>query len=1167
MSAGLTVRSGHEVVAVVPAGQSCVIGRTTGGDPLLADDRVSRRHLLIEPTPEGWTAVDVSTFGTWQNGWRVGRVLIHEESHLRLGAPDGPMLTLVPHPTAGPAGPHSSALAVSVTAVDEPAEQRSQPDDLLEQPQAGPWGRQAEHWDSAGPWNQPAASTPVGTWEPPVSSIPIGRWDPQAYSPPTSSWEPPAAPLPVDPWDARTAVPPSSPWDAAQPAPNPGSSGNPRATSTHAASRDTASWDTEALPPPTGFPAEQVSPDPAPSVPVSSWDPPAISVPAGSWEPPPPAAPPTGPRDQHDRHDQYLPWPSAPDSLDPLGTLVIDRPDLTGRAPHAADPAAGASAVAGRNPTPSTRRPDDRAAAPARRHGDSPAMGDSAHRADRPAGASSAPGAVVPSEVKRHHERPTLLPKKARSGSGPRMPPAEGGAPDTAAGLGRIHTLRPGRTVIGRALSSDVVVGDLLTSREHAALFVDAEGVEIIDLGSANGTFVNGRRIDRARLRTGDFFSIGHHVFHTGAASAEKNAVPTRLVEYLDHGDVTFQVDGLCVDVGETRLLHDVTFRLPGRALLGVIGPSGAGKSTLLGALTGFRPADVGTVRYSGRDLYAEYDELRRRIGYVPQDDILHTALTVRQALEYGAQLRFPAETTKEERARRVDEVLLELGLTNRTGEARAERSSRDPDDAARRRRRPAGAGGPGDEDLDDLDDPADGLDDLDDLDDEVPGGVDLPGLKVSKLSGGQRKRTSVALELLTQPTLLYLDEPTSGLDPGLDKEVMESLRRLADGGRTVVVVTHSVANLDLCDYLLVLARGGHVAYFGPPAHALEFFRRGSWSDAFQLLKNPKSAVRLAHRYRNSKHFIRGSASVPKPRPAPLENIRQQSVLSQALTLSRRYLRVIASDPAYLRLLVAYPIVLGLIPRTLPSNYGLAASTNPEEANTAASSILLILILMACFMGMSNSIRELVKEREIYRRERGIGLSTAAYLGSKVAVLGMITTVQSVVLTMVGLTGMKISGDGVLTGMPLLELTIAVAATAIASAMMGLVVSALVDNADKTLPPLVVVSMAQLVFMGAMMPLAGKAGLEQISWLFPARWGYSASASVIDLITVQRIGDERFAPGIPVDPLWKHTAATYLIDLGVVAVIGLLCAVVAARLLRRLDPQSAQRGSARARGR
>src|SRR6185369_10929831 len=160
--------------------------------------------------------------------------------------------------------------------------------------------------------------------------------------------------------------------------------------------------------------------------------------------------------------------------------------------------------------------------------------------------------------------------------------------------------------------------------------------------------------------------------------------------------------------------------------------------STLLGALTGQRPADAGEVRYDGRDLYASYDELRQRIGLVPQDDILHPQLTVRRALRFAAELRFPADTSAAERHARVEEVLDELGL------------------------------------------------------------IDQATQRISTLSGGQRKRTSVALELLTRPSLLFLDEPTSGLDPGMDKSVMRTLRGLADDGRTVVVVTHNVANLDV---------------------------------------------------------------------------------------------------------------------------------------------------------------------------------------------------------------------------------------------------------------------------------------------------------------------------------------------------------------------------------
>ncbi len=178
---------------------------------------------------------------------------------------------------------------------------------------------------------------------------------------------------------------------------------------------------------------------------------------------------------------------------------------------------------------------------------------------------------------------------------------------------------------------------------------------------------------------------------------------------------------------------------------------------------------------YDNRDLYTHYAELRHRIGLVPQENILHTQLTARRALGYAAELRFPRDTSKAERQRRIDEVLAELALTQHEGH----------------QDRPA-------------------------------------------MSGGQQKRVNVALELLTKPSLLFLDEPTSGLDPGLDKSVMEMMAGLAHDGRTVIVVTHSVANLNLCDRLLVLVPGGKVAYFGPPAEGLRHFGKPGWAEVFQ---------------------------------------------------------------------------------------------------------------------------------------------------------------------------------------------------------------------------------------------------------------------------------------------------------------------------------------------
>jgi len=375
-------------------------------------------------------------------------------------------------------------------------------------------------------------------------------------------------------------------------------------------------------------------------------------------------------------------------------------------------------------------------------------------------------------------------------------------APRTAAST---HATRTGvhdvvgtRTTIGRLPENDVVVDDLLVSRHHAVLNCTPGGSYIRDLGSANGTYLNGQRVTQASVAEGDLIGVGHALLHLSG---------NRLVEYQDQGDVDLEAEDLVVTRDGRRLLDGVGLEVPQRSLLAILGPSGSGKSTLLGALAGTRPADTGRVRYGGRDLYDDYDELRQRIGLVPQDDILHPQLRVRPALSYAARLRFPPDVPRSDRDGRVAEVLDELGLA-----AQAEQ-------------------------------------------------------RIASLSGGQRKRTSVALELLTRPSLLFLDEPTSGLDPGLDKQVMRTLRVLADAGRTVVVVTHSVLNLDTCDQLVVLAPGGRVAYQGPPERVLGYFGVADFAEVFLMLENDMS-VDWPGRFRSS-DLNRPAPLSPSHQPTP----------------------------------------------------------------------------------------------------------------------------------------------------------------------------------------------------------------------------------------------------------------------------------------------------------
>ena len=309
-----------------------------------------------------------------------------------------------------------------------------------------------------------------------------------------------------------------------------------------------------------------------------------------------------------------------------------------------------------------------------------------------------------------------------------------------------------------------------------------------------------------------------------------------------------------------------------------------------------------------------------------------------------------------------------------------------------------------------------------------------------------------MALELLTKPSLLFLDEPTSGLDPGLDKSVMEQMRDLAHDGRTVIVVTHSVANLDVCDRLLVLVPGGKVAFFGPPQDGLRYFGEPGWAEVFQAFdRYPDrdwagefAASAIYEEYVTRPQSIPAVPSGPKAAgtPAPVRG----SAFHQIGTLCRRYARVIASDRGYLLFTALMPIIIGALIHLIAGSKGLGG---PPGTNTSASTLLILLIVGVCLSGTVSSIWELVKERTIYVRERAAGLSSGAYLGSKLIVLGVIAVVQAALLAAIGLLGHPLPRTGsFLTGAPFAELLIGIAVLCVASMCLGLMVSALVSTTE-----------------------------------------------------------------------------------------------------------------------
>jgi ABC transport system ATP-binding/permease protein len=530
---------------------------------------------------------------------------------------------------------------------------------------------------------------------------------------------------------------------------------------------------------------------------------------------------------------------------------------------------------------------------------------------------------------------------------------------------------------------------------------------------------------------------------------------------------------GVTLRRGNVTLLDRVSLTARPGTLTAVIGPSGSGKTTLLKALVGASAPSSGSVSFDGRDLHADYASLRSRIGMVPQDDVVHRGLTVAQTLNFAAELRMPPDTTKHDRQQVVSRVLDELDMT-----AHADK-------------------------------------------------------RVDQLSGGQRKRVSVAMELLTEPSLLVLDEPTTGLDPALDRQVMTMLRRLADAGRVVVVVTHSLAFLGECDQVVLLAPGGKTAYCGPPGELGQAMGTTDWADIFNgLTADPDGAQR---RYLER----RGSAMAPPAQPAPFVNVgkpARTSLWRQFWALSRRQFQLLLNSRRYFVFLIALPVLVGLLPLTVGGTAGFGKPPAGAAAPMEPRQIIVLLSFGAILMGITLTVRDLIGERAAYRHEQAAGLSASAYLLAKIVVFGGVATLQSVLLVLVvtaPVIGKPAPTTAAVLGSPMLELFVDVAATAVVAVILGLVVSSVCRSSDQYIPLLAVVCTAQLVLAGSVVPVTGRPALEAIAALTPARWGVAAMASTIDL--------PNLVPGAT-DPIWAHTASRWLFNMAMLAVLGLLFA-------------------------
>lgn len=573
---------------------------------------------------------------------------------------------------------------------------------------------------------------------------------------------------------------------------------------------------------------------------------------------------------------------------------------------------------------------------------------------------------------------------------------------------------RSGEVRIGRAPGSEIVLDSADVSWRHARLCREGSGWIVEDLGSRNGTFLDGKLLKgKTRVQPGQRLRIGLHALAVATGGAIGREVAGSGSAILTADDLWHDVS---TAVGPLTVLRGVTLSVRPGEMVALVGPSGAGKTTLLLALNGCLTPTRGAVRLGGHDLRVAPDLVRTAVGYVPQSDIVHGDLSVEDVLRFAGRLRLPADTTATELSTRIARVLSTLGLEGRRGSL------------------------------------------------------------VRTLSGGERKRVNIAIELLSKPAVLFLDEPTTGLDAGLERKVVRLMRSLARDGCTVVVVTHAIHTLDQYDRIAVMAPGGILAAFGTPGECLTAFDASDFEVLLDRATNapPRQQVALPIL----------SASLPAGLSRGSDGFLQLS------TLLARYFRILANDRRNLGLLAGQvPVIAVLISLLFESRIFLG----PQEADgrgklpiqDAPNVLFLVALSMVCF-GLFNSVREIVKEKSIYYRERHVGLHPAAYVASKALALGAVTLVQSVaLLALIGLRcPLGIDGAGWLTALAALALG------GICATLLGLALSAWSANTDQGVTMAALALLLMVVFSG-LVPLERlSGGLKLAGALDPLRWSY-----------------------------------------------------------------------------
>ncbi len=506
------------------------------------------------------------------------------------------------------------------------------------------------------------------------------------------------------------------------------------------------------------------------------------------------------------------------------------------------------------------------------------------------------------------------------------------------------------------------------------------------------------------------------------------------MTEQLQEVDVAVDRRGISIDVrGVSRrvrtrkrdqltLLDGVSFSVAAGELVAIVGPSGAGKTTLLEAVAGISPVTSGSVCFDGVDVYENLGAFRGVLGYVPQDDIIHADLALERTLRYAARLRLPSSTTSVEIDEAVTHALGAVGLS------------------------------------------------------------DKAEVRVGSLSGGQRKRASIAAELLTNPHVFFLDEPTSGLDPITSSELVGRLRELADRSATVLFTTHSVDDLAACDRVICVTRGGRLGFVGSLDEAMELYGVGSVHELYRHLTDPDGNHRASASVAAVPTADMGPASVNR-RPVA-------SGLTQWAVLTRRTLETLVRNRLTLAILVGSPaMVIGMF--VILFQPGAFDFEDPSPSSMVMLGFWVV--FAAFFFGLTYGLLQICTERAILRREYLVGLRLGAYVASKVTVL-----VPFVLVVIVGMLGVLRLLDRLPSRSPSTYASIAIslALCSVAALGLGLLTSASVSNVPQATLALPMLCFPAVLFSGAILPVQLMPGSgAALSAVIPTRWAFEAIGS------------------------------------------------------------------------